>query len=106
MVFFFRNLLKVTGVGARMALAILSGISASDFARCVQEDDTASLVKLPDYPYALEVSEETYEKNVEMFRYITKEADKRGIWVVQMFYNIILSTHPFHSPPRRGFVHR
>jgi hypothetical protein len=51
----------------------------------------ASLVKLPDYPYALEVSEETYQKNVEMFRYITKEADKRGIWVVQMFYNIILS---------------
>ncbi len=50
----------------------------------------ASLVKLEDYPYALEVSEETYEKNVEMFRYITKEADKRGIWVVQMFYNLIL----------------
>lgn len=51
----------------------------------------ASLVKLKDYPYALEVSEETYQKNVEMFRYITKEADKRGIWVVQMFYNLILS---------------
>jgi hypothetical protein len=51
----------------------------------------ASLVKLPDYPYALEVSEETFQKNVEMFRYITEEADKRGIWVVQMFYNIILS---------------
>src|SRR5439155_12196277 len=31
----------------------------------------ASLVKLPDYPYALEVSEELYQKNVEMFRYIT-----------------------------------
>ena len=51
----------------------------------------ASLVKLKDYPYALEVSEETYEKNVEMFRYIAREADKRGIWVVQMFYNLILS---------------
>jgi hypothetical protein len=54
----------------------------------------ASLVKLPDYPYALEVSPEVFEKNVEMFRYITKECDKRGIWLVQMFYNIIVS-QPF-----------
>jgi hypothetical protein len=51
----------------------------------------ASLVKLPDYPYALEVSEEQFKQNVEMFRYIAEEADRRGIWVVQMFYNIILS---------------
>ena len=51
----------------------------------------ASLVKLTDYPYALEVSDEQFKENVEMFRYIAQEADKRGIWVVQMFYNIILS---------------
>jgi hypothetical protein len=51
----------------------------------------ASLVQLKDYPYALEVSQETFRKNVEMFRYITAEADKRGIWVVQMFYNILVS---------------
>jgi hypothetical protein len=51
----------------------------------------ASLVKLKDYPYALEVSEQVYEKNVETFRYITREADKRGIWVVQMFYNLFVS---------------
>lgn len=43
----FRSLIKVSGVGAKVALAILSGISAGDFARCVQDDDTASLVKLP-----------------------------------------------------------
>jgi len=43
----FRSLIKVSGVGAKVALAILSGISAGDFARCVQEDDTATLVKLP-----------------------------------------------------------
>lgn len=43
----FRTLIKVNGVGARMALAILSGISADDFARCVQDGDTASLVRLP-----------------------------------------------------------
>jgi hypothetical protein len=51
----------------------------------------ASLVKLKDYPYALEVPEDVFQKNVEMFRYITAEADKRGIWLVQMFYSIIVS---------------
>jgi len=43
----FRNLLKVSGVGARMALAILSGISVDGFRRCVEYEDTASLVKVP-----------------------------------------------------------
>jgi hypothetical protein len=51
----------------------------------------ASLVKLEDYPYALEVDEQTFAKNQEMFRWIATEADRRGIWVVQMFYNILLS---------------
>jgi hypothetical protein len=51
----------------------------------------ASLVKLKDYPYAVEVSEETFKKNEEMYRFLTEEADKRGIWVIQMFYNIIVS---------------
>ncbi|MFD2163807.1 hypothetical protein ACFSJU_15475 [Paradesertivirga mongoliensis] len=51
----------------------------------------ASLVKLKDYPYALEVDEATFKKNEEMFRFLTQEADKRGIWVIQMFYNIIVS---------------
>ena len=51
----------------------------------------ASLVKLKDYPFALEVDEETFKKNEEIFSFLTHEADKRGIWVIQMFYNIILS---------------
>lgn len=51
----------------------------------------ASLVKLPDYPYAVEVDEETFRKNEELFAFLTAEADKRGIWVIQMFYNIIVS---------------
>ena len=50
----------------------------------------ASLVKLEDYPYALEVDEETLARNVELFRFLTTEADKRGIWVIQMFYNIFV----------------
>ncbi|MEJ6981438.1 hypothetical protein WG906_13300 [Pedobacter sp. P351] len=51
----------------------------------------ASLVKLKDYPYAVEVDDATFKKNEEMFRFLTEEADKRGIWVIQMFYNIIVS---------------
>ena len=51
----------------------------------------ASLVKLKDYPFALEVDEETFKKNEEIFSFLTHEADNRGIWVIQMFYNIILS---------------
>lgn len=43
----FRHLLKVVGVGARIALAILSGISVEAFARCVQAEDVASLTKIP-----------------------------------------------------------
>ena len=51
----------------------------------------ASLVKLKDYPFALEVSEEDFKKNEEIYKYLTIEANKRGIWVIQMFYNIIVS---------------
>ena len=51
----------------------------------------ASLVKLKDYPFALEVDEETFKKNEEIFSFLTHEADRRGIWIIQMFYNIILS---------------
>ncbi len=43
----FRALLKVSGVGAKMALGILSGMNADDFAACVQADDSAALVRLP-----------------------------------------------------------
>ena len=51
----------------------------------------ASLVKLDDYPYAVEVDDATFKKNEEMFAFLTEEAGKRGIWVIQMFYNIIVS---------------
>ncbi len=43
----FRALLKVNGVGARMALAILSGMSAEEFAQCVQGEDVTSLTRIP-----------------------------------------------------------
>ena len=43
----FRSLLKVNGVGAKMALAILSGMDVAAFERCVQLEDTAQLVRIP-----------------------------------------------------------
>ena len=48
----------------------------------------SSLVQLKDYPEAVEVPDEIFQRNKEMFHFLTMEADKRGIWVIQMFYNI------------------
>ena len=43
----FRELLKVTGIGPRLALAILSGVSSDDFALMVEAGDTKALTRLP-----------------------------------------------------------
>jgi len=43
----FRTLIKVNGVGPKLALPILSGISPDELVRSLQENDTAALVRLP-----------------------------------------------------------
>ncbi len=43
----FRELLKVSGVGPRLALAILSGVSSDDFALMVEAGDAQALTRLP-----------------------------------------------------------
>lgn len=43
----FRSLIRINSVGAKLALSILSGMSADDFNRCVHDNDTAALVRLP-----------------------------------------------------------
>ena len=43
----FRALIKVNGVGPKMALAILSGIETEQFVRCVHNNDALALVKIP-----------------------------------------------------------
>ncbi len=43
----FRTLLKVNRVGAKMALGILSAMTANDFRRCVEYEDTTTLSKIP-----------------------------------------------------------
>ena len=43
----FRNLQKVSGIGAKIALAVLSGVSTNEFARLVQAGDNAALTRIP-----------------------------------------------------------
>ncbi len=65
----FRELIRVRGVGAKLALAILSGMSADQFVDCVQNDDTAALVRLPG------VGKKTAERLVIEMRDRLKEWD-------------------------------
>lgn len=43
----FRTLIKVSGVGPKLAIAILSGMEADDIARCVRDDNVVALTKVP-----------------------------------------------------------
>lgn len=43
----FRQLIRVNGVGPKMALTILSGINNQEFANCVGQNDVATLTRLP-----------------------------------------------------------
>ncbi|HZF32123.1 MAG TPA: Holliday junction branch migration protein RuvA [Gammaproteobacteria bacterium] len=43
----FRSLLKISGIGARIGLGVLSGMSAEGFYDCVRRKDAASLTRIP-----------------------------------------------------------
>ena len=43
----FRNLQKVSGIGAKISLAVLSGVSTDEFARLIQLGDVAALTRIP-----------------------------------------------------------
>ncbi len=66
----FRTLIKVNGVGAKMGLTILSGIEATEFALCIQDNNVNRLVKLPG------VGKKTAE------RLIIEMRDKLSSWDV------------------------
>ena len=68
----FRQLIKVNGVGPKLALTILSGMDSASFARCVQRDDITSLVALPG------VGKKTAE------RLLIEMRDKLKDWLVQL----------------------
>lgn len=66
----FRNVLRVRGIGARIALAILSAMSESDFNRCIEYEDAAALSKIPG------IGKKTAERLiVEMRDRITTKGD-------------------------------
>lgn len=43
----FRELIRLNGVGPKLALALMSGLEVDELVRCVQAQDTAALVKVP-----------------------------------------------------------
>ena len=45
--FAFRQLVKISGVGARMALAVLSGLSVADLAQAIARQEAGRLTKIP-----------------------------------------------------------
>ena len=67
----FRQLIRVSGVGPKLGLAILSGMDSNSFARCVQQDDIKALVALPG------VGKKTAE------RLLVEMRDRLGDWLEQ-----------------------
>lgn len=67
----FRELIKVSGVGPKLALTILSGMDSASFVACVQRDDVAALVALPG------VGKKTAE------RLLVEMRDKLADWLAQ-----------------------
>lgn len=64
----FRSLIKVTGIGSKVALAILSGIESKEFVQCVHESNAARLTALPG------IGKKTAE------RLIVEMRDRVGDW--------------------------
>ena len=67
----FRDVQKVTGIGAKIALAILSGVSVDDFARTLQAGDVTALTRIPG------IGKKTAERMVVELR--DRAADLAGV---------------------------
>jgi len=69
----FRSLIKVNGVGPKLALTILSGQSAEEFQRCIHDNDVQTLVRLPG------IGKKTAERLIiEMRDRLPKVAESTG----------------------------
>ena len=89
----FRELIKVSGVGPRLALTLLSGMDAADFARCLQRDDVAALVALPG------VGRKTAE------RLLVEMRDKAGDWLEELSPTSEVAAQR-ENPVSKGADHR
>jgi len=68
----FRELIKVSGVGPKLALALLSGMDARAFSQCLQRDDVSALVALPGVGRKTAV------------RLLIEMRDKAGKWLEEL----------------------
>jgi Holliday junction DNA helicase RuvA len=68
----FRELIKVSGIGPKLALAVLSGISVDDFWSAVRAGETGRLIKLPG------IGRKTAERVVIEMRDKAGAADSAG----------------------------
>ena len=74
----FRSLIKVSVVGPKIALALLSGIQVEAFALCVQNQDIASLTRIPG------IGRKTAERLVVEMRDRMSPADASGTAVASL----------------------
>ena len=86
----FRTLIKISGVGPKMALAILSGMEVNAFVLCVQHGDAATLTKLPG------VGKKTAERLVIEMRDKFKDWDAT---VSDSSSNVLISTDQVELSP-------
>lgn len=81
----FRNLIKVSAIGPKLALAILSGMEAESFVDCVLKNDVASLVRIPG------VGKKTAERLVIEMR------DRLGDWQTSVSPQLNTSENPVNQ---------
>jgi Holliday junction DNA helicase RuvA len=84
----FRTLIKVNGVGPKLALTILSGQSVADFYRCVEDNDVKGLVRLPG------VGQKTAERLIIEMRGRLPELDSSTVSISSVSNPVQLANSP------------
>jgi Holliday junction DNA helicase RuvA len=84
----FRALIKVNGVGPKLALTILSGQSVADFYRCVEDNDVKGLVRLPG------VGQKTAERLIIEMRGRLPELDSSVVSISSVSNPVQLANSP------------
>ncbi len=85
----FREVIKANGVGPKLGLAILSGMTASQFVTCVEHEDVSTLVKLPG------VGKKTAE------RLVVEMKDRLKGWVTHDLFTPATDAAPMDSADSR-----
>jgi holliday junction DNA helicase RuvA len=85
----FRNLIKINGVGPKLAITILSGMSVDEFIICVQDGDAAALVRIPG------IGKKTAERLIVELRDRLKDYDVQASASPSL---AVSSTGSSHSP--------